>query len=190
MRSTGPLPSQPIVTSPIFRILRVPALAVSLLPLAAIAQPYPSKPVRMIIGLAPGGGADIMARESAQRLTESLGRSFVVDNRPAAGGSIAGELTPAEGKRFHVSRTCRQLSAKTRDRRIPQMSPVAHVLLEDPLLARAVPTDIENWQRLSACKVVVQAGRSPHGDLSPGEPQQFREHVRSPEARTGAPDRA
>lgn len=56
-------------------------------------QSYPIKPVRLIVGLAPGGGADIMAREAAQRLTESLGRSFVVDNRPAAGGAIAGELT-------------------------------------------------------------------------------------------------
>jgi tripartite-type tricarboxylate transporter receptor subunit TctC len=48
--------------------------------------------VRVIVGFAPGGGTDIMAREASQRLTESLGRSFVVDNRPAAGGIIAGEL--------------------------------------------------------------------------------------------------
>ena len=60
---------------------------------ASAAQSYPLKPVRVIVGLAPGGGADIMAREAAQRLTESMGRSFVVDNRPAAGGAIAGELT-------------------------------------------------------------------------------------------------
>ena len=59
----------------------------------ASAEPYPLKPVRVIVGLAPGGGADIMAREAAQRLTESLGRSFIVDNRPAAGGAIAGEVT-------------------------------------------------------------------------------------------------
>jgi tripartite-type tricarboxylate transporter receptor subunit TctC len=62
-------------------------------PSSSAAQSYPTRPVRVIVGLAPGGGADIMAREAAQRLTESLGRSFVVDNRPAAGGAIAGELT-------------------------------------------------------------------------------------------------
>jgi len=62
-------------------------------PAAASAQAYPVKPVRVIVGLAPGGGADIMAREAAQRLSESLGRSFIVDNRPAAGGAIAGEVT-------------------------------------------------------------------------------------------------
>ena len=60
---------------------------------AASAEAYPVKPVRVIVGLAPGGGADIMAREAAQRLTESLGRSFIVDNRPAAGGALAGEVT-------------------------------------------------------------------------------------------------
>ena len=62
-------------------------------PAGASAQAYPVKPVRVIVGLAPGGGADIMAREAAQRLTENLGRSFIVDNRPAAGGAIAGEVT-------------------------------------------------------------------------------------------------
>ena len=60
---------------------------------AASAQGYPVKPVRVIVGLAPGGGADIMAREAAQRLTEAFGRSFIVDNRPAAGGALAGEVT-------------------------------------------------------------------------------------------------
>jgi len=60
---------------------------------AEAGQNYPSKPVRVVLGLAPGGGADIMAREAAQRLTERLHANFVVDNRPAAGGAIAGELT-------------------------------------------------------------------------------------------------
>lgn len=59
---------------------------------AAAAQDYPAKPVRVIVGLAPGGGADIMAREAAQRLSDAFSRTFIVDNRPAAGGAIAGEV--------------------------------------------------------------------------------------------------
>ena len=53
------------------------------------ADTYPSKPVRVIVGLAPGGGTDILARLFAQKLTSSFGRPFVVDNRSGAGGTVA-----------------------------------------------------------------------------------------------------
>lgn len=52
-------------------------------------ETYPVKPVRVIVGLAPGGGTDIQARLFAQKLSENLGRSFVVENRTGAGGTVA-----------------------------------------------------------------------------------------------------
>ena len=60
-------------------------------PLAAHAQAYPSKPVRWIIGFAPGGTTDILSRIVAQWLTEQLGQPFVIESRPGAGTNLATE---------------------------------------------------------------------------------------------------
>jgi tripartite-type tricarboxylate transporter receptor subunit TctC len=58
----------------------------------ARAQSYPSRPVRLIVGFAPGGGNDIVARLMGQRLSDRLGQQFVVENKPGAGTNIAAEL--------------------------------------------------------------------------------------------------
>jgi tripartite-type tricarboxylate transporter receptor subunit TctC len=60
-------------------------------PRVALAQAYPSRPVRWIVGFAPGGGNDIVARLMGQWLTERLGQPFVIDNRPGGGTNIAAE---------------------------------------------------------------------------------------------------
>ena len=59
---------------------------------SAASGVYPAKPVRVIVGFAPGGATDIVARQFAQKLSESLGRSFVVENRPGGGGVTANML--------------------------------------------------------------------------------------------------
>ena len=63
-----------------------------LAPAVALGAQYPEKSVRVIVGLAAGGGTDITARILAQKLTETLGQSFIVDNRPGAGSMLGIEL--------------------------------------------------------------------------------------------------
>jgi len=66
----------------------------------AQAQPYPSKPVRLINAFAPGGASDVVARSFANKLTDYLGRQVTVENRVGAGGNVASEYvarSPADG---------------------------------------------------------------------------------------------
>ena len=63
-------------------------------------QPYPTKPVKIIVAFAPGGGNDFIARFMAQRLTTALGQQFIVENKPGAGGTVgfeAGIKSPPDG---------------------------------------------------------------------------------------------
>ena len=83
-----------------FLRLSMGAAALPALPGIAIAQTYPSRPVRIVVGFPPGGSTDIQARLVGQWLSERLGQQFLIDNRPGASGNIATEAVataPADG---------------------------------------------------------------------------------------------
>jgi tripartite-type tricarboxylate transporter receptor subunit TctC len=76
------------------------ALALSTIGGIAHAQAWPQKPIRLLVGFAPGGGTDIVARTLGQRMSEILGQTVVVENRAGASGTIAADLvakSPPDG---------------------------------------------------------------------------------------------
>jgi tripartite-type tricarboxylate transporter receptor subunit TctC len=84
-----------------YRLLRaVPLLLAALVALPATAQPYPSKPVRIVVPFAAGGPADLYARAVGEKLQGALGQTFVVENKPGAGSIVGTDLvakSPPDG---------------------------------------------------------------------------------------------
>jgi tripartite-type tricarboxylate transporter receptor subunit TctC len=91
------------------RIRSLFAFACTLLALASsivYSQTFPTKPVRIIVGLAPGGTTDVVSRILAQKLGEAWGQTVIVDNRPGASGMIGGDLvakSPPDGYTLLIS---------------------------------------------------------------------------------------
>jgi len=78
-------------------------LAASSLPAASQQAAWPTKPIRLVVGFAPGGGTDVMARALAQSLSESLGQPVIVDNKPGASGNLSvGEVSRATADGYTI----------------------------------------------------------------------------------------
>ncbi len=78
-----------------FRAMTAAALSFGAVTLSSAQSDYPGKPIRMVVPYAPGGGSDIVGRIVGQRMSESLGQTIVVDNRPGAAGMLGAELAAA-----------------------------------------------------------------------------------------------
>jgi tripartite-type tricarboxylate transporter receptor subunit TctC len=130
-------------------LVRGVLLAVALgLPIAALAQAYPSKPVRMVVANPAGGPADGMARVLAQRLGSRLGEAVIVDNRPGADGvigSTAVARAEPDGYTLYFTSSSHAVNASLYRASIPfntveDFEPV--VLIGDQPLAIAVPASL------------------------------------------------
>jgi tripartite-type tricarboxylate transporter receptor subunit TctC len=100
----------------------------------AWAQTYPSRPVRIIVGFAAGGGGDITARLIGHWLSERLGQQFIIENRPGAGGNIATEAlvrAPADGYTLGLVGAFNAVNATVYDKLnfIRDIAPVAGIIV-------------------------------------------------------------
>jgi len=73
-------------------LLSIAATVVVLGTHSALAQSYPTKPIRIVVPFPPGGGSDVIARVAAQKLTEAMGQQVIVDNRAGGGGTVGAEV--------------------------------------------------------------------------------------------------
>ena len=113
----------------------------------AAAQPYPSKPIRLLIPFTPGGSQDVIGRLLAQKVSESIGQPVVVENKPGAGGLIATQeeaRAPADGYTLLLSTGAQMaiepaLNAKAAYDPIKDFVHVIH-LGDAPLVLLAVPS--------------------------------------------------
>ena len=137
-------------------------------PSTGSGQAYPNKPVRMVVGFPPGGGTDVVARILAPKLSEFLGQSVVIDNRPGATGTVAGGFvarSPADGYTIMMGHVAVNAIAPSLFAKLPydvdrDFSPVT--------LAAAVPHIIVVHPALpvTSVKQLIALARSHPGELS------------------------
>src|SRR5580700_8169689 len=112
----------------------------------ALAQTYPTRPVRIIVGFAPGGTTDIVARLVGQALSERLGQQFIVENRPGAAANIGAEAVvraAPDGYTLLLEGTTNAVNASVYEKLafdfIRDITPVAS-LTRSPLVLEVHPT--------------------------------------------------
>jgi tripartite-type tricarboxylate transporter receptor subunit TctC len=130
---------------------------------AAFAESYPSRPVRIVVATSAGGGTDLAARFIAQWLTERLGQSFVVENRPGGGNNIGTEMVaraPADGTTLFMANTVNTINnslyQKLNYNFIADFAPVANVM-GTPLLVLVHPSVKTN----NAAELIALAKANP-----------------------------
>src|SRR5262247_2468192 len=166
-----------------FLHLAVAAAALPAVPRLAWAQAYPTRPVRLIVPVAPGGASDITARLIGQWLSERLGQPFIIENRPGAGNNIGTEAVvraPADGYTLLLCGTPNATNATIYDKLnynfIRDIAPVAgiirgpYVMVVNPSVpAKSVPEFIAyakaNPRKLNMASAGTGTGSHIAGEL-------------------------
>ena len=162
------------------RLFRIAAMMLLAVPVAA-AQQYPNKPIRMIVPFAPGGGSDIVARIVGQKMTEAMGQTVVVDNRPGAASMLGTELAahaPADGYTLLLadsSFTINQAYFRKPSYNMKQFTPVAlvadtpYVLIAHPSVAAITVKDFIALAKAQPGKINLGSSGNGSGSHIAGE---------------------
>jgi tripartite-type tricarboxylate transporter receptor subunit TctC len=148
----------------------------------ARAQSYPSRPVRIIVGAAPGGAFDVLARLMGQWLSERLAQPFVIENRPGAGSNIAAEAVvkaPADGYTLLLISNANATNATLYDKLnfnfIRDIAPVASIVRQPQIMlvnpsfpAKTVP-EFVGYAKANPGKISMASGGSGTGPHLAGE---------------------
>jgi tripartite-type tricarboxylate transporter receptor subunit TctC len=165
-----------------FLHLAVGAAAFQAVSRTASAQTYPTRPVRIVVGYAAGGGTDLVARLMGQWLSERLGQQFVIENRTGAATNIGTEAVvraPADGYTLLLAHTANAINATLYEKLnfnfIRDITPVAgiirvpSVMVVNPLLpAKTVPEFIA-YAKANPGKINVASGGAGGPDHMSGE---------------------
>ena len=126
-------------------------------PVATPAGPWPTKPVRIMVGASPGGGTDIIARMLGDKLTAVFGQPFVVENRPGAANTIASDVTaksPPDGYTLLVGTNTAQAIAphimKLGFDPVKDLTPIALLVVVPNVVAAAPTVSANNIKELVA----------------------------------------
>ena len=140
------------------KVLKWISVALIAIPLTVHAQAFPAKPLRMLVGFAPGGANDILARIVGQKLADGLGQPVVVENRPGNAGLIAAELlakAPPDGYTLMLGSTGTQTIAPHLTPRMPYdavdgLAPVSLVAVAPSALVVQAALPAQSVQELIA----------------------------------------
>ena len=135
---------------------RVLAACLFALPLAAFAQSYPSKSIRLVVPFPPAGATDILSRELARQLSDRLKQQVIVDNRPGAGGTLGSDIvakSAPDGYTIQMATSSTHSIGPSLNPKIPynvqaDFTPVAHVANSVNLLVIAPNVKANNVSEL------------------------------------------
>ena len=105
-RDAEPHGCQDMMNRIFYRIICCVAAFAAVATVQAQTQPYPTRPIRLVVSFAAGGGVDLVARLIGQKLSEAWSQQVVIDNRPGAGGNVSAELvakSPPDGYTIYLS---------------------------------------------------------------------------------------